>query len=319
MRIFFFLLLLLIMPGGFTPEGQARPGELTAKGQALPGGFTAEGKALPGDFTAEGQALPGGFTPEGQALPGDFTAKGQALSDGFADGVVKDAHGAIIRIDTRVKEVYLVFSADEAGEGMMHVLNVLRRHEAGGSFFLTGNYLRNSDNRKVIDRMMHEGHFVGPHSDRHLLYATWENRDSLLVTREQFVADLDANYDALAEQGIHSEGIRWFLAPYEWYNRLIARWCGEMGVTLINFSPGTGTNADYTTPDMKNYRSSDQLIEGLKRFEEVSEHGLNGAIILIHPGTEPSRTDKLYLRLDEMMDYYKGKGYSFKKLPGGND
>ena len=201
-------------------------------------------------------------------IPGGYAVKGQALPDVDNAGVVKDAHGAIIRIDNRVKDVFLVFSADETGEGMMHVINVLRRHEAGGSFFLTGNYLRNPDNRKVIERMMHEGHFIGPHSDRHLLYATWENRDSLLVTREQFVVDLKANYDALAEQGILSAGTRWFLAPYEWYNRVIAGWCGEMRVTLINFTPGTGTNADYTTPDMKNYRSSDQLIEGLKRFME---------------------------------------------------
>jgi peptidoglycan/xylan/chitin deacetylase (PgdA/CDA1 family) len=244
---------------------------------------------------------------------------GQVTPDTGRHGLVKDSQGAIIWIDTTVKEVYLVFSADERGEGMMHVMNVLRRHDAGGSFFLTGNYLRNPVNRKVIERMMNEGHFIGPHSDRHLLYATWEKRDSLLVTREQFVRDLEANYEALAEYGIESEGIRWFLAPYEWYNRVIAGWCDEIGVTLINFTHGTGTNADYTTPDMKNYRSSDQLIEGLKRFEAGSEHGLNGAIILIHPGTEPSRTDKLYLRLDEMMDYYKEKGYKFKKLPGSND
>ena len=234
-------------------------------------------------------------------------------------GLVKDSQGAVIRIDNRVKEIYLVFSADETGEGMMHVINVLRRHDAGGSFFLTGNYLRNPDNRKVIARMIDEGHFVGPHSDRHLLYATWENRDSLLVTKDQFDDDLEANYEALAGHGIVSEGVRWFLAPYEWYNRVIAGWCDEMGVTLINFTPGTGTNADYTTPDMKNYRSSGQLIEGLKRFGADSEHGLNGAIILIHPGTEPSRTDKLYLRLDEIIEYYKDKGYSFNKLPGGND
>ena len=253
------------------------------------------------------------------AMPATMTAASHSLPGDDETGVVIDAHGAIIRIDKRLKEIYLVFSADETGEGMMHVMNVLRRHDAGGSFFLTGNYLRNPEYTHVIERMVNEGHFVGPHSDRHLLYATWEDRDSLLVTREQFIDDLVANYAAMADRGIPSSGIRWFLAPYEWYNRVIAGWCEEMGVTLINFTPGTGTNADYTTPDMKNYRSSEQLIEGLQRFEAASADGLNGAIILIHPGTEPSRTDKLYLRLDEIMDYYKEKGYSFKKLPGGND
>lgn len=83
---------------------------------------------------------------------------------------------------------------------------------------------------------------------------------------------------------------------------------------LVNFTPGTGTNADYTTPDMANYRSSDQLIQRLASFGESSPQGLNGAIILIHPGTVPERTDKLWLRLEELIDHYTSKGYTFNRL-----
>jgi len=87
-----------------------------------------------------------------------------------------------------------------------------------------------------------------------------------------------------------------------------------MGMKLVNFTPGTGTNADYTTPDMANYRSSDQLIQRLASFGESSPQGLNGAIILIHPGTVPERTDKLWLRLEELIDYYTSEGYTFNRL-----
>lgn len=229
-------------------------------------------------------------------------------------GEVTDAHGAVVRIDSNRKEIYLVFSADELGEGMAHVLDVLKNKEAGGSFFLTGNYLRNSSNKKTIARMKREGHFIGPHSDKHLLYAAWEKRDTLLVTKDVFIDDLRANYVALAKHGIDNGNTRWFLAPYEWYNSTIATWTSDLGVRLLNFTPGTGTNADYTTPAMPNYKSSDVLIEGLNRFEASSEYGLNGAIILIHPGTEATRSDKLYLRLGEIIDYYRSRGYSFKKL-----
>jgi hypothetical protein len=41
---------------------------------------------------------------------------------------------------------------------------------------------------------------------------------------------------------------------------------------------------------------------------------LNGGIILIHPGTLDIRTDKLYLRLDEIIKRLKAKGYSFERL-----
>ncbi len=43
-------------------------------------------------------------------------------------------------------------------------------------------------------------------------------------------------------------------------------------------------------------------------------NGLDGSIILIHPGTHKSRTDKLYLRLDEIIKVLKEKGYSFERL-----
>jgi peptidoglycan/xylan/chitin deacetylase (PgdA/CDA1 family) len=84
-------------------------------------------------------------------------------------------------------------------------------------------------------------------------------------------------------------------------------------VQLINFTPGTGTNADYTYPEMGvAYRSSDALQKRLYYFEH--EQSLNGAIILIHIGTDARRTDKLYDKLPEMLDYFQSKGYSFVRI-----
>jgi peptidoglycan/xylan/chitin deacetylase (PgdA/CDA1 family) len=80
----------------------------------------------------------------------------------------------------------------------------------------------------------------------------------------------------------------------------------------VNFTPGIRAAADYTTPDMPNYQSSQALIDQLFAFE--AEKGLNGAIILIHPGTHPDRKDKLYLRLDEVIKGLKKKGYSFERM-----
>ena len=81
---------------------------------------------------------------------------------------------------------------------------------------------------------------------------------------------------------------------------------------LVNFTSGTGTNADYTTPEMSNYKSSEELFEGLKAFE--TKYGLNGAMVLIHPGTSEKRTDKFYLKLNDVIEYYSAKGYGFKAL-----
>jgi peptidoglycan/xylan/chitin deacetylase (PgdA/CDA1 family) len=224
-----------------------------------------------------------------------------------------DDHGALIRKGADEKVIYLVFSADEYGDGFDHLLDVLDEYGIKGSFFLTGNFLRNRKFSHSVKRIIAAGHYAGPHSDGHLLYIPWENRDTLLVTKEQFTDDLRNNYNALRKAGLKVRP-GYFLAPYEWYNSAISRWSEDMGLTLVNFTPGTGTNADYTTPDMENYRPSDYLIQRLASFEENSPWGLKGALVLIHPGTAPERTDALWLRLGEIIDYYKEKGYTFNRL-----
>ena len=224
-----------------------------------------------------------------------------------------DAHGAMIRKNNN-KDIYLLFSADEYNDGFNHILNVLSKTRSGASFFFTGNFIRNNANNKFIRRIISDKHFIGPHSDKHLLYASWEKQDSLLVNKEQFISDLKANYRELKGKKVRKPVIPYFLAPYEWYNSAIAYWTSSLGAKLINFTPGTGTNADYTTPDMTNYRSSDVLFEKLKRFESTDPDGLRGAMILIHPGTHPDRTDKLYLKLEEIIRFFTSKGYNFKSL-----
>jgi peptidoglycan/xylan/chitin deacetylase (PgdA/CDA1 family) len=63
---------------------------------------------------------------------------------------------------------------------------------------------------------------------------------------------------------------------------------------------------------MPSYKSSQQLIDKLYAFEQ--KHGLGGAIILIHPGVNEERTDRLYDRLGEIIQELEKKGYSFKSL-----
>jgi endoglucanase len=227
---------------------------------------------------------------------------------------VYDTYGALIRKGSDEKTIYLVFSADEFGEGFDNILDVLDRNNIKGSFFLTGNFVRNKKFREVIKRIISAGHYVGPHSDGHLLYISWENRDSLLITKEQFNADLRKNCREISKAGLRKYKPWYFLAPYEWYNSAVSRWSAEMGLILVNFTPGAGTSGDYTTPQMENYRSSDQLMKNLVRFEERSPQGLKGALVLIHPGTDPGRTDKFYLRLDDIIQFFSKKGYTFKRL-----
>jgi len=228
---------------------------------------------------------------------------------------VYDTYGCIIRGDTTQRKIALVFTADEYGAGAPFILDALNDDQIEGSFFLTGNYLRDAGNAKAIKRMVTDGHYLGPHSDRHLLYCDWENRDSLLVSREVFDADLGANYTEMAKWGIDRSEALFFMPPYEWYNRRIVEWTEEQGGQLVNFTPGLRTAADYTYPEMGDrYMDSGKLYEQLLAYEAQHPSGLNGFIVLIHLGTDPRRMDKFYHRLPELIETLTLKGYVFKRI-----
>ena len=223
-----------------------------------------------------------------------------------------DAFGAIVKMNTDRKVIHLIFSADTQFEGGEQILQTLTKNNVKASFFLTGNCLRDKDFEPLIKRIIKTGHFVGAHSDNHLLYAPWDNRQKSLVSADSLINDLRKNMDELEKYGLDVSQIKWYLPPYEYYNRDHVRLIASQGQNTVNFTPGLRTAADYTTPDMPNYMSSQALIDQLFAFE--AEKGLNGSIILIHPGTHPDRKDKLYSRLDEIIKNLKKKGYGFERM-----
>ncbi|WP_257666790.1 polysaccharide deacetylase family protein [Parapedobacter tibetensis] len=226
-----------------------------------------------------------------------------------------DKYGCIIRGDTTQRKIAFVFTADEYGEGASFILNALNNYQIKGSFFLTGNYYRNPENGEHIKRLVADGHYIGPHSDQHLLYCDWSNRDSLLVSKAIFGKDLEANYVQMAQWGVDKRQARFFMPPYEWYNRSIVEWAAELGVHLVNFTPGLRTAADYTYPEMgQRYVASDKLYEEVLAYEAHHPNGLNGFMILVHLGTDPRRKDKFYHRLPELIEVLIAKGYEFKRI-----
>lgn len=226
--------------------------------------------------------------------------------------VIVDSHGAIIRGDVEKKEIALVLTGDEFADGGESIRQTLQRHHVKASFFLTGNFYSNPAFKELISNLKKDGHYLGAHSDKHLLYADWTKRDSLLVTEEEFKTDLLANYERMAAFGITPVDAPYFLPPYEWYNRTISHWTQELGLQLINFSPGTRSAADYTYPEMADrYLSSDKIYRSVMQFEENQENGLNGFILLIHIGTDPRRTDKFYYKLDALLSELTSRNYRF--------
>lgn len=222
-----------------------------------------------------------------------------------------DKYGAIVKGDAHKNEISLVFTGDEFRDGLPHIAQSLKKNDVKAAFFVTGRFLEDPKSAKIIRQLIKDGHYVGPHSDQHLLYAPWENRDSLLLTKEVFMTDLKANIAKLEKLG--AKDVNLFIPPYEWYNKQIVDWSAEIGIEVYNFTPGIRTPADYTYPEMDNkYMSSEKIVAQLQDFE--AKKSLNGAIVLIHIGTDGRRQDKLYKKLDYIIKDLRDKKYKFVSL-----
>jgi peptidoglycan/xylan/chitin deacetylase (PgdA/CDA1 family) len=222
------------------------------------------------------------------------------------------AEAAIVRGPTDCRRLALVFTGHEFAEGAETILGELAKHKAQASFFLTGDFLANSRFEPLVRQIVKRGHYLGPHSDKHLLYCSWDDAKRTLVSRECFATDLCDNLAKIARFGVDRP--RYFLPPYEHWNGEIARWTAELGLCLVNFTPGTRANADYTEDASANFVSSRAIFESIIRREREGSHGLNGFILLLHIGAGPSRSDKFHSHFGKLLDYLAERRYQFVRV-----
>lgn len=220
-------------------------------------------------------------------------------------------HGAINRGDRSQKNITLVFTSDGHTDGFETIRATLKKHKIKGAFFFTGNFYRLDKCAPIVKALKKDGHYLGPHSDRHLLWCAWEKRDSLLVDKIAVYKDIMDNYAEMARFGIKLKDAPLMIPPYEYYNAQTSQWANELGVQLVNFSPGTSSNADYTVPTERNYLSSQTIFDRILKYEQEQPDGMNGFMLMVHFGVDARRTDKFYDRLDELIDTLQARGYRF--------
>jgi peptidoglycan/xylan/chitin deacetylase (PgdA/CDA1 family) len=230
--------------------------------------------------------------------------------------LVRDKYGGIVRGDVHAKKLALVFTGDEKGESTQPILDALKQRQILAGLFVTGNFVRQLELQKLLKRAIAEGHYVGPHSDRHPLYASWENRQKSLVTEREFAADLSRNLKELRSNGALSGkplgGNVLFIPPYEHFNRDQVEWCRPLGVTLFNFTPGSGSNRDYAPEGDSHFVPSQKIYDDILTYEKKDPHGFNGFILLMHLGS--GRKDPLHALLGALCDELSKRGYQFVRI-----
>jgi peptidoglycan/xylan/chitin deacetylase (PgdA/CDA1 family) len=230
-----------------------------------------------------------------------------------ADHLVRDKYGAIIRGDVNVKKLALIFTGGDFGDSTAPILDTLKQRKIKAGFFVTGNFIRDDKLRSLLERAITEGHYVGPHSDSHPLYASWDERDKSLVTEEFFNKDLKKNIASLAAIGaIKRDQPVFFIPPYEHYNGDQVRWSRKLDITLFNFTPGSGSNRDYIKEGAPHFVSSQKLYDDILAYERKDPHGLNGYLLLLHLGS--GRKDPFHRLLGQLCDVLSRRGYTFERV-----
>ena len=236
---------------------------------------------------------------------------------------VTDSYGVVEKINPKLNEVYLVFTAHyshadsgrfENFDGLVPVLNTLKEKGVKGSFFPTGVCFDVEKYQEPIKRLIGEGHYLSSHSYAHLLLCDENDRNISLVSEDSLRADFAIMESKLESYGLTKEQYCWLIPPYEVYDQKAVDVMKDMGYRLINPTSGFLTGMDWTSLGADNYHSTEMILENLWKYEQ--ENTFNGVVLLIHAMNYPDRTDadRPYNHLGSIIDKLKEKGYTFKTM-----
>jgi len=186
--------------------------------------------------------------------------------------------------DTGEKKLYLTFDAGYENGCTAKILDVLKKHQVKGAFFLVGNYIEK--NADLVRRMTEEGHLVGNHTMHH--YDMSKLSDKAAFSKE--LTDLEALYKEKTGQ----EMPKYYRPPQGIYSEDNLKMAKELGYKTVFWSLAYVDWNNDAQPTRE------------EAFSKLLPRTHNGAVILLH---STSKTNAEIL--DELLTKWKEEGYTF--------
>jgi endopolyphosphatase len=135
---------------------------------------------------------------------------------------------AILRIEgLRADQKLVALTIDDAPTAeTAGILHMLRDHDATATFFIHGDGIRSDSDKRLIRRMLEEGHEVGNHMP--------ESVPSIQLKPYEFAAEFERNHRILLDNGVNPVRFR---ASHGFHNRPMAEFMRTRGVEL-GYRPG---------------------------------------------------------------------------------
>ena len=184
------------------------------------------------------------------------------------------------------KVMYLTFDCGYENGYTDQMLDVLKKHDAKGCFFVTMTYIR--DNPDIVKRMKEEGHQVGNHTVHHpcMPEKSVEEQKSELKECSDFMRN---------ETGYEMD--MYFRPPSGEYSEQVLQLAKDMGYKTIFWSMA------YLDYDVNNQPGTDYVIDHFAKYYHP------GAIPLIHNVSSSNAQ-----ALDTVLTNLEKEGYEFRSL-----
>jgi peptidoglycan-N-acetylmuramic acid deacetylase len=184
------------------------------------------------------------------------------------------------------KVMYLTFDCGYENGYTEQMLDVLKKHNAKGCFFVTMTYIR--DNPDIVKRMKEEGHQVGNHTVHHpcMPEKSVEEQKSELKECSDFMRN---------ETGYEMD--MYFRPPCGEYSEQVLQLAKDMGYKTIFWSMA------YLDYDVNNQPGTDYVIDHFAKYHHP------GAIPLIHNVSSSNAQ-----ALDTVLTNLEKEGYEFRSL-----
>ena len=184
------------------------------------------------------------------------------------------------------KVLYLTFDAGYENGNVERILDVLKKHQAPGAFFVLDNLIRR--NTDLVIRMAEEGHLVCNHTAHH--------KDMTKLSDAEFEAELAALEQVYKEKTGYDMA-KFYRPPEGKFNENNLALAKRLGYTTVFWSLAY---ADWDNNKQPSPDSARALL---------TENLHNGAVILLHP-TSKTNADIL----DELLTAWEAEGWRFGSL-----
>lgn len=226
----------------------------------------------------------------------------------YRNYLVEALRNPVVRGVKELRQISLTFDGGSNDSGTRDILQILAEKKVITTVFITGQFIENFP--ELVREILEAGHEVGNHTYDHPHLTTYEeNRRHDTrpgVTREYLQRQLlrtDSLFHALTGQHM----LPYWRAAFGEYNREILDWAAEAGFMHIGWTNGFDT-FDWVHDEESNLFKDPQEVRQTILKKDDGSNGLNGAIVLMHLGTE-RKNGQMYTMLGELIDDLRAREF----------